>query len=167
MAARVLTESDRQIVELVCRGCSAAEISRRLGRYGERQYQLILQGKRRPYIRQEAERISQEFGERFRKRIQAARARALELLHGIIGKGELLEPTMADVLAATEQIATHYPLPNQYQQHAERGITAGEAILLIHAQAYPDGHRDVDSAELLRTVFDEIQRRDSRDKQCG
>jgi hypothetical protein len=35
------------------------------------------------------------------------------------------------------------------------------------SQKYPDGHRDVDSAELLRSVFDEIQRRDSKDKQCG
>jgi hypothetical protein len=35
------------------------------------------------------------------------------------------------------------------------------------SQEYPDGHRDVDSADLLRSVFEEIQRRDSQDKQCG
>ena len=34
-------------------------------------------------------------------------------------------------------------------------------------QAYPDGHRNVDSAELLRSVFDEIQRRDSEDNVSG
>lgn len=34
-------------------------------------------------------------------------------------------------------------------------------------QAYPDGHRVVESAELLRSVFDEIQRRDSQDNVRG
>ena len=33
--------------------------------------------------------------------------------------------------------------------------------------AYPDGHRDVESAELLRAVFGAIQRRDSTDKLSG
>ena len=35
------------------------------------------------------------------------------------------------------------------------------------AQACPDGHRDVESAELLRAVFGAIQRRDSADKLSG
>ena len=34
-------------------------------------------------------------------------------------------------------------------------------------KAYPDGHRDLESAELLRTVFGELQRRDSADKLSG
>ena len=33
--------------------------------------------------------------------------------------------------------------------------------------AYPDGHRDVESAELLRAVFGELQRRNSQDKHSG
>ncbi len=32
------------------------------------------------------------------------------------------------------------------------------------AQAYPDGHRNVESAELLRAVFGELQRRNTADK---
>ena len=35
------------------------------------------------------------------------------------------------------------------------------------ADTYPDGHRDVDSAELLRVVFGELQRRDSTDNVSG
>ena len=35
------------------------------------------------------------------------------------------------------------------------------------AQAYPDGHRDVESAELLRAVFGELQRRYSADNLSG
>ncbi len=35
------------------------------------------------------------------------------------------------------------------------------------AQAYPDGHRDVESADLLRTVFGELQRRNSTDNLRG
>ena len=35
------------------------------------------------------------------------------------------------------------------------------------AQAYPDGRRDVESAELLRAVFGAIQRRDSADNLSG
>ena len=34
-------------------------------------------------------------------------------------------------------------------------------------KAYPDGHRDVESAELLRAVFGVLQRRDSTDKLSG
>jgi hypothetical protein len=34
-------------------------------------------------------------------------------------------------------------------------------------EAYPDGHRDVESADLLRTVFGVIQCRDSTDKLSG
>ena len=34
-------------------------------------------------------------------------------------------------------------------------------------EGYPDGHRDVESAELLRTGFGAIQRRDSTDKLSG
>ena len=34
-------------------------------------------------------------------------------------------------------------------------------------KAYPDGHRDVDSAELLRAVFGELQRRNTADKLRG
>ena len=34
-------------------------------------------------------------------------------------------------------------------------------------KAYPDGHRDVESAELLMAVFGELQRRDSTDKLSG
>ena len=35
------------------------------------------------------------------------------------------------------------------------------------SQAYPDGHRDVESADLLRAVFEELQRRDSQDNLRG
>ena len=31
-------------------------------------------------------------------------------------------------------------------------------------KAYPDGHRDVESADLLRAVFGELQRRNTADK---
>ena len=34
-------------------------------------------------------------------------------------------------------------------------------------KAYPDGHRDVESSDLLRSVFVELQRRDSADKLSG
>ena len=34
-------------------------------------------------------------------------------------------------------------------------------------KAYPDGHRDVDSAELLRAVFGELQRRNTADNLSG
>jgi len=35
------------------------------------------------------------------------------------------------------------------------------------AAAYPDGHRDVETSELLRAVFGELQRRNSTDKLSG
>ena len=35
------------------------------------------------------------------------------------------------------------------------------------ATAYPDGHRDVESSELLMAVFDQLQRRDSADNLSG
>ena len=126
-----MTESNLRIVELICRGSSAAEICRRLGRYGEREYQLILQGKRRKYIRREADRIMAEFSDRFRRKIQAAHASALDCLDQIIQNTQISNPTIADALAAAHQLATDFP-KGDGEQHAERGITAGEAILLIH-----------------------------------
>ena len=52
---------------------------------------------------------------------------------------------------------------------AQLGMTnlTEQQIRQALTQAYPDGHRDVESAELLRTVFGELQRRDSADNLRG
>ena len=52
---------------------------------------------------------------------------------------------------------------------AQLGMTgvADKDLRAALADAYPDGHRDVDSAELLRGVFGELQRRDSHDNVSG
>ena len=42
-----------------------------------------------------------------------------------------------------------------------------QQVRQVLVEAYPDGHRDVESAELLRTVFGAIQRRNSADKLSG
>jgi len=52
---------------------------------------------------------------------------------------------------------------------AQLGMTNAteQSIREALAQAYPDGHQNVESAELLRAVFEELQRRDSTDKLSG
>ena len=52
---------------------------------------------------------------------------------------------------------------------AQLGLTnmKEQSIRDALAHAYPDGHRDVESAELLRTVFTAIQCRNSADKLSG
>ena len=51
---------------------------------------------------------------------------------------------------------------------AQLGMTNSTDVDIRQAlTAYPDGHRDVDSAELLRAVFGELQRRNSTDNLRG
>ena len=49
------------------------------------------------------------------------------------------------------------------------GVTNSTDVDIRQAltKAYPDGHRDVESAELLRAVFGELQRRNTADKLSG
>lgn len=133
---QILTEHDWEIVEMMSRGMTARQIWNAMGigrKHSYPHYQAICKGTRRKYVREEVERIAEEFGKRFRQRVQMAHVRALEILQDIIDKTTVTDPSVADALAACHQIATNYGIVDGEQQ-AERGITAGEAILLIHNQ---------------------------------
>ena len=157
---------------------SVTEMSRMVRLSRARMYQLVSQGifptpsrneqTGRPFF----DRDQQEQCLLIRRTNQGANGKAV-IFYGCRPPEVLRLPSKRKLLpiskSAKDEVRQNPVVTELRHGLAQLGMTNLRDVDVRRAlsQAYPDGHRNVESTELLRSVFGELQRRDSADNLSG